>query len=66
MLEENKMELEQLHRRCEAFESLEQEMRARIKELETKLDMVRDENACLIGGGSEHCSLSVSTLPLIY
>lgn len=58
-LDEKTLELEQLRIQNAGRENLEQELRARIKELQIKLRMVQDENARLIGGGSENCSLEV-------
>jgi chromosome segregation ATPase len=58
-LEEKKLEVEQLRTQYESRGSIEQELKAKIQELQTKLQLVQEENARLIGGGSERCSLRV-------
>jgi uncharacterized protein YhaN len=58
-LESKKLEVEQLRTKYESRTNKEQELRAKIAELQTKLQLVQDENARLIGGGSERCTLGV-------
>lgn len=64
-LESKKLEVEQLRTKYEGRTNKEQELRAKIAELQTKLQLVQDENARLIGGGSERCTLGVRFISLI-
>jgi chromosome segregation ATPase len=60
-LDAKRLEVEQLRAQYENRNNIEQELKAKIRELQTKVQLVQDENARLIGGGSERCTLGVRT-----